>query len=470
MKKTVVFLKLSSFLMGCSGEQHQQPNFILKKLFLIIMATVLLQACGNEELIRTRPGLVEQMPNAADLNFLIVSFDALRADAMGIYGYDRDTSPNLDQFARESLLFDTAYTASPTTPTSFAAAFTGQYPYRVFIGWNLIPSVTLAGLLQENGFYTFGLFNNIQLAEERHFNQGFEKYAVVTSPDEKVLAEAKQLLNEAAGQRFFGWIHFISPHSPYEYREMSSQLAGLEDEGRYAMTTGGDFDVANEQELTRVRNLYDGEIYFGDDLFRQLMEHVESLGLMDNTVIIVTSDHGEEFMEHGQLQHNAVYEELVRIPLMIRHPGLKESARTDVPYVNVDLLPTIAAMAGIEPPGNIDGIDLFHAFDADRFRLSASMTNNKRYEIANEQSADKLILGCTPEFREELYDLEMDPGEKNDLILDKPQLAGMLSDAMKDITKSDPCKIMMNANRGRLPEELLSPEQIEQLRSLGYIQ
>jgi len=434
------------------------------------MATAMLQACGKEEHTRTRPGLAEQMPDAAGLNFLIVSFDALRADAMGAYGYHRDTSPNLDLFAQESLLFDNAYAASPTTPTSFAAAFTGQYPYRVFIGWNLIPSVTLAGLLQEAGLYTFGLFNNIQLAEERHFNQGFENYAVVSWPDEKVLTEAKQLLDEAADQRFFGWIHFISPHSPYEYREMSSQLAGPENEGRYALTTGGDFDVVDEKELTRVRDLYDGEIYFGDDLFRQLMEHVESLGLMDNTVIIVTSDHGEEFMEHGQLQHNAVYEELIRIPLMIRHPAIAGGARSDVPFVNVDLLPTIAAMAGIAPPDNIDGIDLFHAFDADRFRLSASMTNNKRYEIASEQLSDKLILGCTPEFREELYDLETDPGELSDLILDNPHLAGKLSDAMEDITLSDPCEIMMNANRGRLPEELLSPEQIEQLRSLGYIQ
>jgi len=98
------------------------------------------------------------------------------------------------------------------------------------------------------------------------------------------------------------------------------------------------------------------------------------------------------------------------------------------------------------------------------------MTNNKRYEIASEQLSDKLILGCTPEFREELYDLETDPGELSDLILDNPHLAGKLSDAMEDITLSDPCEIMMNANRGRLPEELLSPEQIEQLRSLGYIQ
>jgi arylsulfatase A-like enzyme len=435
----------------------------------IIALILLLGSCGKDE-TEYHPGLKTSLPDSSGLNFLIISFDALRADALGLYGYHRDTSPNLDRFAEQALVFDNAYTASPTTPTSFAAAFSGQYPFRVFIGWKLIPTTTLASLMQESGFHTFGFFNNVQLAAERHFGQGFDSFKVTTWNDERVLEEAKRLLSEAAERRFFGWIHFISPHTPYKYREMSAQLAGPQTEGRYAVTTGGNFDIESDEELKRVRDLYDGEVYFGDDLFRQLMEHVESLGLTDNTVIIVTSDHGEEFMEHGQLQHNAVYQELIRIPLIISHPGLKEGARTDVPFVNVDLMPTIAAMAGINSPGNIDGVDLFNPFDAKRFRLSAGMTNKKRFEIANVQAADKFILGCTPEFREELYHLLADPGEKNDLILDQPGQAGRLHAAMESITMSDPCKAIIDASQGRIPEELLSPEQIENLKSLGYIQ
>jgi arylsulfatase len=440
-----------------------------KQVVKVLSLSIFLASCADPEDPVTDPGLSVHFPVANDLNYLVVSFDALRADALGTYGYPRDTSPNLDAFADEALVFEHAYAASNTTPTSFASTFSGLYPYRVFIGWNLIPTETLAGSMQQNGFHTFGVFNNIQLAEERNFGQGFSDYAVGSWPDEKALELGRQALEDTKGSKFFGWIHFISPHTPYDYREMSAHLAGPQEEGRYAKTTGGTFDIQSDDELARVRDLYDGEIYFGDHIFGQLLSMLEELGLADNTVVIVTSDHGEEFMEHGQVQHNAMYEELIHIPMMIRHPRMADGARTDVRYVGVDLYPTVAAMAGLEAPGGIDGLDLFHPFDARRHRLSVGMTNDKRQEMVNEKDRMKLIVGCA-EFTEELYDLSSDPGEQTDLILDRPSLAGSLYDAMEKITVSNPCGLLKNANRGKAPEDHLSPEQIEQLRSLGYIQ
>lgn len=445
-------------------------NFKLH-IFIVLFLIITLISCVDQETDRTHPGLAEHLPDSSELNFLIVSFDALRADGLGFYGYDRDTSPNLDAFAEESLVFDHAYTASNTTPTSFASAFTGQYPYRVFIGWKLIPTDTLAALMRDAGFYTFGLLNNVQLVEERNFQQGFDYYSVGAWKDERVLEEAKTLLEEARDrdQQFFGWIHFLTPHTPYEYRDMSAHLAGPEEEGRFAKTTGGEFEIRSDDELKRVRDLYDGEIYFGDDLFGQLLAHMDHLGLSENTVIIVTSDHGEEFMDHDQVQHNSMYEELIHIPMLIRHPGMTVGARTDARYVSVDLMPTILGMAGLEPPEHIDGIDLFNPFNADRHRLSIGMTNAERKEIVNEKNKKKLILSCE-EFSEELYDLASDPEEKNNLILDEPHHAGSLYDAMEEITVANPCTVLKDAGRGKAPEELLTPEQIEQLRSLGYIQ
>lgn len=426
-----------------------------------------LTSCSDRQ--DEHPGLGEHIPAGQGLNILVVSFDALRADALGLHGYERATSPNLDAFAQRALVFDHAYAASNTTPTSFASAFTGQYPYRVFIGWKLLSVPTLAGVMQAGGYHTFGLFNNIQVAAERNFGQGFDSYSVVSTADEDVLEEAKQLLDGARDKQFFGWVHFISPHTPYNYREMSAHLAGPRDEGRFAETTGGTFEVETPEELARVRDLYDGQVYFGDHLFGELMSHVESLGLDRNTVIIVTSDHGEEFMEHGQLQHNALYEELIHIPMIVRHPAMETSARTDARYVGVDLLPTVATMAGLEPPAGIDGIDLYRPFNADRFRLAIGMTNDKRQEVANERGNKKLILGCA-EYTEELYDLELDPAEQVDRMLDAPGLAGELYDAMHGITIADPCVLLKGANRGKTQQDFLSPEQIEQLRSLGYIQ
>jgi arylsulfatase len=441
----------------------------LKLLFVCLAAITLLSACGQEPYVEHQ-GLQAHLPESGELNFLVVSFDALRADALGLYGYPRNTSPELDAFAAKALVFDSAYSSAPTTPTSFASAFTGQYPYRVFLGWNLIPSVTLAGLMQDAGFHTFGIFNNTQLVAERHFNQGFVEYSAGNWPDEQVLQEASAKLRELADRRFFGWIHFITPHTPYEFREISAQLAPAQTEGRYALRTEGTFDVANEEELKRVRDLYDGEIFYGDHLFGQLIAHMRSLGLLENTVIIVTSDHGEEFMEHGQLQHNALFEELIRIPLIIHHPGLAQGVRTDARYINTDLLPTVAAMAGIEIPEHIDGVNLLQPFDANRYRVATAMTNYRRHEMANERLGKKFILTCRPEFGEELYDLVTDPGEKTDLILDQPGLAGDYFEALNRITILDPCELIVSANRGKAPEELLTPEQIEDLRSLGYIQ
>jgi arylsulfatase A-like enzyme len=428
-----------------------------------------LSACSDGSRDRKHPGLRKAIPSAQDLNILIVSFDALRADALGLYGYERDTSPNLDAFAERALVFDHAYAASNTTPTSFASAFTGQYAYKVFIGWQVLPATTLAGVLQEAGYTTFGLFNNIQLAAERNFGQGFDDFTTVSTVDEKVLEQAKALLDAHGDKRFFGWIHFIAPHTPYKYREMSAHLAEPREEGRFAKTTGGKFEVETPEELSRVRDLYDGQVYFGDYLFGELMDHLESLGLAESTFVIVTSDHGEEFMEHGQLQHNALYEEVIHIPMILRHPEMQVGGRTDVRYVGVDLMPTVIALAGLEPPTGIDGMDLYHRFNADRYRLSVGMTNQQRQEIANERRGKKFILGCAG-YTEELYDLNSDPDESTDLILDDPSLAGTLHDAITDVTITDPCALLKDANRGKAPEDLLSREQIEQLRSLGYIQ
>jgi arylsulfatase len=444
-------------------------NTKLKQLLPILAALILTSACDSPP-YEEHPGLESLIPDASGMNVLIISFDALRADVLGLYGFHRPTSPKLDEFAKGALVFDNAYAAAPTTPTSFAAAFTGQYPYRVFIGWKLVPAVTLASMMKEAGYHSFGLFNNMQLAEERNFHQGFDDYRVVTQSDRRLLKDAKTLLGNIPRQPFFGWIHFISPHTPYDYREMSSHLAGPEEEGRYAKTTGGTFDVANDEELKRVRELYDGEVFFADHLFGKIMEHLESLGLLENTVIIVTSDHGEEFMEHGQLQHNALFEELVRIPMIIRHPGMQTGARTDARFVNVDLLPTIAGMTGLVPPENIDGLNLYRPFNGLRYRISTAMTNKQRYEIMNEFKAMKFVLGCLPEFREELYDLQADPKEQVNLIRDEAKLADELYDALFDYMDSEPCQRLVDAKRGKAPTELLSSEQIEKLKSLGYIQ
>ena len=201
------------------------------------------------------------------------------------------------------------------------------------------------------------------------------------------------------------------------------------------------------------------------------MDHMEKLGLLENTVIIVTSDHGEEFMEHGHLQHKSLYQEVIRIPMMIHHPKMAQGHRTSPPYLNVDLLPIVASMAGLPVPSNIDGIDLNAPLRSERGRIITGMTAKKqRNEIAFERNGTKLIQICRPELREELYDLSTDPVEKQDLILEQPAMANGLFDSLLEKTITEPCVLIRNSSQGSAPEDLLTSEQIEQLKSLGYIQ
>lgn len=437
--------------------------------FYIVIGFILsifLSACGKET------GLSKQLPEAPGMNVLVISFDALRADALGLYGYTRETSPNLDRFAGEAVVFENAYVASPVTPTSFSAAFTGLYPYKTFIGWKLAATTTLASTMKDAGYQTFGLMNNVQVVSERHFNLGFDHYDTGPWEDEDLAQVAMSKIDEVAksDQPFFGWVHFISPHTPYHYRDISAHLAGPMTEGRFAEQVPGSFEIESPEELQRARDLYDAEIFFADHLFGQLLAHLEGSGLLENTLVIVTADHGEEFMDHGQLQHNALYEELVRVPFLWRHPGNPDGTRVEAPVMNVDLLPTIAAITGATAPQQLDGVNLRESLDPERHRVVVGMTNKNRREILSEQAGRKLMQICTPEYREELYDLSSDPLEQENIILDQPAMANALADLLLSATGSEPCAMIQNANRGKAPEDLLSKEQIEELKSLGYIQ
>jgi arylsulfatase A-like enzyme len=410
------------------------------------------------------------LPPAKDHNILVISFDAMRSDALGYRGYPRNTTPNIDAFAKTALTFENAWSSAPVTPTSFASAFSGKYPYRVFIGWQLMPIKSLAQVMSDSGRHTFGLFHNVQVAVERQFDQGFDEYTVYRSPDEELVNTAKQVLEENRERPFFGWVHFINPHPPYHFREMSSHLAGPATEGRFADQVPGDYEVFNDEELQRARDLYDGEMFYSDYLFGRMLENLEALGLMDNTIIVLTTDHGEEFMEHGNTGHKSLFEEVAQIPMLIRHPDVQLGSSTRLPYSNIDLLPTLASMVGQPIPEGLDGLDLRATVALPRTRIITGMTSPDRYQIAVERGGQKLYQRCRPEFEELLFDLNTDPGEKNNIILDNPALASELSDLLLSHTIIEPCTLIANSSQGKAPEDLLSPEQIEELKSQGYIQ
>lgn len=444
--------------------------------------SILLASCGwpggvPEGMV----SLAEELPPAPEKNVLIISFDAFRYDRMGAYGSDIGLTPNMDEFARDALVFDAAYVAGQATPSSFAAAFTGLNPFKVFRKWSLVETQTLAKVFQSNGYTTGGFFNNQYISEERNFDQGFDAFQVMVNPtDLEPLDSIKGFLDEHGDDRFFAWVHFINPHSSYDYREMAKEFYSPDYSGEYEKQSGArvqsyDIEEMSEEDLDRIGELYNGEVHFADHRFGQVIEHVEKLGLKDDTVILMTADHGEAYREHGVLGHHQLYEEVVRVPLILRHPDGGKGGRVEVPVSNIDFLPTLASIAGLDYVAEAtDGVDWREPFDPDRPLLFTQMTNDLKYSMAMRRGDLKFLMWCTPKenFEEELYHLGEDPAELDNLI-DDPEFAARADEmyqTWEEMIDQHPCTAIETALDGGNMLDGLDEEAIEKLRSLGYIQ
>ncbi|MEM7482305.1 MAG: sulfatase [Acidobacteriota bacterium] len=418
---------------------------------------------------------------APGTNVLVVTFDALRADRLGAYGYERPTSPRIDDFAHEAVVFERAWSTAQATPTSFAAAFTGRWPSRVFQGWELVPDVpTVAQTFAAAGYQTRFVSAQVQLVPVRGFGRGFERYEIMLRTpendadndnvvdDEAVLERFVNWLRKEARPPFFAWIHFMAPHSPYRVRPQSAHLYRAGYTGRFATTTGHTFSIETDDELERVRDLYDGQVLFADRTFGRLLDTVEEQGLAGSTVVVLSTDHGEELMDHGGVQHSTVFEEVIRIPLMIRHPTTRRAQRSHLPVSNVDLFPTLVEMAGLEPPAGLDGDSLLGPLDENRLRLAIAMTHRTDHFVAAARGNEKVIVDCR-QATGALYDLAADPGEHDNLVDRRRRRYHELIGEVTERLGSSPCRAVKQAIGGRAEDAGLDEETREGLIALGYL-
>lgn len=447
----------------------------MKQCLITFAIAIALAACNGSDEPRIEhkelSTAFESLP--PDTSILFISFDALRADALGAYGSKKNLSPNIDRWSERGFVFDQFHVAGHATPTSFAAAFAGQYPFRVFRGWSVAETQTLAKIMKRSGRATFGIFHNVQLVDERNFGQGFDEYVVLNSePEEHIIATSEELLQQHGDQPFFGWVHFISPHAPYERRDMARHLYSSDYEGPHTQTSGPKPSPENEADDRRVKELYYGEVFYLDSLFQKVLDLLKRLDLKDNTMVVLTSDHGEAFGEHGAYGHRTLYQEVIRVPLIIRVPGYEGGQVViEAPHMNTDFLPTLAGFTETEYVEMSDGVDMLSAHDPRRPLILTAMTEKQGYSIAIRRDDDKLIVDCPPqEFREQLFDLAEDPGENNDRVLDDPNKAGELFDLMQSEVGGDPCEVLVGAVQGADIRDNLDEETIERLKSLGYIQ
>jgi arylsulfatase A-like enzyme len=301
-------------------------------------------------------------PTVADErpSFLVISIDTLRARSLGAYGYVRDTSPFIDGLAEAGTLFENAITTSVTTAPSHMSLFTGLYPVHHGVLGGLEPkaasATTLAERLRELGYRTAAFTENGYLVRKRGIGSGFEEYTENVGGRSRIPGQVRLTLSQAgrwlAKNRrtpFFLFVHTYQVHSPYE------------PPAPYAGSFAGDGAPGPQSPaLRRSRDDYDREIRYVDDEVRKLFAALEAAGLERSTIAVVVSDHGEEFGEHGLVQHGAaLFEESLRVPLIFWGPGRVPAGRRLAAQVSlVDVAPTLLELAGEAVPPNLDGTSL----------------------------------------------------------------------------------------------------------------
>lgn len=359
-------------------------------------------------------------------NVLIYLIDALRQDHVHCYGYERDTSPNLDALAREGLRFTQLTPQSSWTKPSVASLLTSTYPNvhgaqdRPDALHKDLPGLALA--LKRQGYETHGLITNPNILPLWGFGDGFTRYLDVESSDTRNMDDAKAVdaaiatIDNAQGRPWFLYVHAMGPHSPYtppdEYKGRFCQAA-YPDRGGL-----GEFRAAID--------LYDGEIAYSDAQFGRLLNALKARGLYEDTLILVVSDHGEEFGEHGGTIHGkTLYEEVLKVPMILRLPGgrLKGECRHAVLEM-VDIAPTILDCLGLPAEHRFQGQSFKDLIETGQSapRMGYASLVNLSYSIRAVRSQGQKYIRDLSGGWESWFDLEADPGELHGL--DIPPLGG----------------------------------------------
>ena len=339
---------------------------------LLGLIFVLVLGCSRGEPRSEVSGVGEDL--GPTRGYVLISIDTLRADALGAYGYDLPTSPGFDALAERGTLFERAVVQYPSTLTSHMSIFTGLYPQEHQV---LPPSTVLSAEIptmpehfQAHGFRTAGHTEGGFVAGGYGFNRGFDEFtdsAYKADTDvERTFERGLEFLRTLEDdERFFLFLHTYSVHDPYEPPEQYQSMFWSEAPPETFDSSGENLRQVNNGKLeispataTYFRAMYDASVRYVDNVLGQFVAELDALGLTDDTTLIITSDHGEEFLEHGKMAHTQVYPESLFVPLLVVHPR-QESGRTISEIVEtVDLAPTLFELAGLPLTQTISGRSL----------------------------------------------------------------------------------------------------------------
>jgi arylsulfatase A-like enzyme len=413
-------------------------------------------------------------------NIILIQIDTLRADRLGCYGYQRKTSPNIDKLASESMRFEKAISPAPWTTASVAQYMTSKYlrTVRFEMPYSGIPAnaVSIAGALKDHGYSTAGVNSNLLAGSKRGFARGFDTYDEsvydeISSP--YVFSTAVKRLNALKNKKFFMFLLFMDVHSPYELHENHNFYPDYKGKlgKRVEVKFDDDANQYSKDDLKYLSALYDSEIAYTDEYIGKLMDELKKLNLYNDTLIILLSDHGEEFGEHGGMEHGKrLYDEALSVPLIIKLPGQHKGSVVGGTFPLMDLYPSIMDAVHLSTSSfNLDGIashlqglrksderDIYAATNFGFTDKSCIRTNS--YKLIDDKLTSK----------QELFSLVLDPAETKNVLKSEPSLAGILTNRLKgkdqEIDKTIPSRSPSIAE-----PKADSADDSAKLRSLGYL-
>jgi arylsulfatase A-like enzyme len=337
----------------------------MKRLIQAVLLVVMGISCGKQ---------------APPSNVMIIAVDTLRPDHLGCYGYHADTSPNIDALAGEGILFENVISQAPWTHPSFGTVFTSLYPSQhgaTTVATRMGTSFpTLAGLLSDNAYATCAIVNAPTFSPRMRMDRGFQEYDFIDPWKERRADEitdaALEWIEGHTGEQFFIFVHYFDPHldysppAPYDtlfnpaYEGPMRHTFHIDSLSRWAPPEDGGIETLSGQQRKQIESLYDGEIAFADREIGRLLAGLRASGLHRKTLVLFLSDHGEEFLDHGALDHgHSLYDELLRVPLIVSLPGTIRKGVRKADYVRLlDITPTILDFLGIESAPGFEGSSL----------------------------------------------------------------------------------------------------------------
>ena len=411
--------------------------------------------------------------------------DTLRADHTGVYGYARNTTPELDAFARDAVVFDAAVVHASWTKPSVASILTSRLPGQhraVQLRDPLDPSnVTIAERLRERGWTTgAAIANSVIYGAESTFDRGFDVFAGLHGEDDRpsklvgadvVVDSALAFLRSRRGLPTFLYVHTMDPHVPYEppapFDRMFEPFPTPEHPARDPRT-----DYKEPLDRERMIGQYDGDIAFGDREFGRFVRELKAAGLYEDALLVFLSDHGEEFLDHGRWLHGrSLFDELIRVPLVVKLPGNRGAGTRVAGQVQgLDVVPTVLEAAGLPIPADLGGQPLQRMLKAGTPPRPAIAEISHRGFVAHgvRTDADKYVRRFSPDDDELYFDLRQDPKEKTSLTAEKPERVRVLQAQAEAAMASSPFRYTVQvAGAGRFDLRLAARGWLEAVEATG---